>query len=75
MTIQSIFNAALSLPRENRTALVEKLVASLEEDESDELSPAWRAEIERRIEAHKRGEMKAIPAEEVFRSLPTRVKT
>jgi putative addiction module component (TIGR02574 family) len=68
-TIDAIFDAALSLPSEDRATLADKLVESLRAEESAELSPEWTAEIRRRIEAYKRGEMKTIPAEEVMQSL------
>jgi putative addiction module component (TIGR02574 family) len=68
-TIDAIFDAALSLPRENRATLAEKLAESLSEEDRAELSPAWATEIRRRIDAYKRGEMQTIPAEEVMRSL------
>jgi putative addiction module component (TIGR02574 family) len=73
-TIDAIFDAALTLPRENRAALAEKLVESLEEEDRAELPPAWAAEIRRRIDAYKRGEVKTIPADEVMRSLSIRKK-
>jgi len=66
MTIDAVFDAALSLPRENRAALAEKLAESLSEEDRAELSPAWAAEISRRIEAYRRGEIKKIPADEVM---------
>jgi putative addiction module component (TIGR02574 family) len=68
-TIDTIFDAALSLPSEDRARLAEKLVESLRDEESTELSPEWAAEIRHRIEACKRGEMKTIPAEDVLQSL------
>jgi putative addiction module component (TIGR02574 family) len=68
-TIDAIFDAALSLPRENRATLAEKLADSLSEEDRADLSPAWAEEIRRRIAAYKRGEMKTIPAEQVMRSL------
>lgn len=55
---------ALSLSAPERTRLVEILLASLDED--DEIAAAWAEEAERRIDALERGEMQAIPVEEVI---------
>ncbi|MCH8332486.1 ABC transporter permease subunit [Candidatus Sumerlaeota bacterium] len=45
------------------------LVQSLDEPEEIQLTPEWRKEIRRRLEAFDKGEMEAIPAEEVFERL------
>ena len=65
----SVFDDALSLPSDMRAELAERLVQSLNEPEEIQLSPAWRQEIRRRLEAFDKGEMKAIPAEKVFKRL------
>ena len=54
------------LPRDERERLVDALLESLNEPASSELDAAWQAEIERRLSAYDRGEVAAIPAEEVF---------
>lgn len=54
------------LPRNERERLVDALLESLNEPASTELDAAWAAEIERRLAACDRGEVTAIPAEEVF---------
>ncbi len=66
----ALFNAALGLPPEDRIALAEKLFESVEELDPAEIEAAWAAEAEARIEAYDQGKVKAIPAEEVHRSLP-----
>jgi putative addiction module component (TIGR02574 family) len=71
-TVDSVFDAELALPREDREALVTKLIESLENDEESEVSSAWKEEIRRRIEGYRRGEIKGIPAEEVMRSVRRR---
>ena len=65
----SVFDDALSLPSDMRAELAERLVQSLDETEEIQLTPAWRQEIRRRLEAFDKGEMEAIPAEEVFERL------
>jgi len=56
----------LQLPRESRALLAEKLIESLDYDESLELSAEWRAELERRCRELDNGETEGIPAEQVF---------
>jgi len=54
------------LPRAQRERLVDELLESLNEPAAAELDAAWAAEIERRLAAFDRGEVRALPAEEVF---------
>ena len=68
----SVETEALSLPEQQRTALVLKLLDSLERrelEESEKIENAWLKEANRRYEAYLSGEEKAIPAEEVFAEL------
>jgi len=62
-TAKKILDEALALP-EDRAALVDALSESLETLE-DDLSPEWKAEIARRIDAVERGESRLIPGDEV----------
>ncbi len=59
-----VLEQALALPEEERAALMEALSDSLHEA-SGELSPEWKAEIERRIEAVEGGESRLIQGDEV----------
>ncbi len=61
---KKLLEEALALPSEDREKLVEALADSLEPSEID-LSPAWKTEIERRVEAIERGESRLIPGDEV----------
>lgn len=54
------------LPPDERERLVDALLESLNEPAVSELDAAWSAEIERRLAAYDRGEVTALPAEEVF---------
>jgi len=63
---------ALSLPREDRTRLVVHLLESIEERpdaDPQQVERAWLAEANRRYQAYRRGEEKAIPAEDVYSEL------
>jgi putative addiction module component (TIGR02574 family) len=73
-TTDAVLQAALSLPRDERAALAEKILDSLGDANQAELDAAWAQEAEDRIKAYEEGKMKAIPAEEVFRSLKQRKK-
>jgi putative addiction module component (TIGR02574 family) len=46
--------------------LVELLLESLHESSLSEIEAAWDAEIVRRVEAYKRGEVETFAAEDVF---------
>lgn len=63
--------AALALPRSERARLAERLIASLDTDA--EIEAAWAEEMRRRLEAFRRGEIEAIPAEEVVADARRRI--
>ena len=65
----AVFDAALSLPDESRAVLAEKLLDSLGDKIPQDIEEAWIKEAERRLQAYREGKIKAIPAEEVFRTL------
>lgn len=69
MTIEAITSAALALPSESRAELAETLLRSLEDSISAKYWAEWEVEIERRITAYDRGEMKSYSREEVMRML------
>ena len=55
-----------SLSPEDRARLVDLLLVSLQEPATVEGEAAREAEIDRRLDAYERGEVEAIPAEDVF---------
>ncbi len=61
---KKILEDALALPEEQRATLVAALNESLETTE-DDLTPQWKAEIARRIEAVERGDSRLIPGDDV----------
>ena len=67
-----IFRAALSLPEEVRVALADKLLESLDAAGQHEIDSRWAEEAEDRIDAYDRGEIAAVPIEEVFSWLQSR---
>jgi putative addiction module component (TIGR02574 family) len=57
---------ARALSDDERARLALSLIESLEPADAGDVETAWRAEIEARLAAYDRGEVKAIPGEEVF---------
>jgi len=65
-TANSLLNQALELSALERADIAEKLLISLEHPDPD-IDTIWAAEVDARIEAYEKGEIKPIPAEEVFK--------
>ena len=65
-TSEQIFQDAVALPPDVRAELAERLIASLAEDISPEISRAQLTEVRRRIEAVESGEAELIPGDEVL---------
>jgi putative addiction module component (TIGR02574 family) len=63
---EAILEQALLLSPKDRATLVEKLLASLDQPDLA-VDALWAKEAEDRISAYEAGELKAIPAEEVFK--------
>jgi len=68
---EKLIEQALNLPAEERAAFAERLLTSLEPELSS-IDLLWAQEAEDRLDAYERGEIKAIPAEEVFNSIKNR---
>ena len=64
-TYDTVLQDALSLSLEERSRIATRLIESVDDDDF-ELSPAWQAEIERRIEDVRSGKSRRIPHEEVM---------
>lgn len=71
MTPQSerVLRDALALTPTDRAELVEQILASFEFPPRKDIDAAWAREAEARIDAYERGEIKTVPAEEVFREI------
>ena len=69
---EAVFNAALALPEESRAALADILLESLPDASRNEIYQAWVQEATKRMDDFDKGKTKAIPGEEVFRSLRAR---
>jgi hypothetical protein len=73
VAIETIRAEALKLSRSERAKVALYLLDSLEQEEStssrDAIERAWIEESVTRLEAYRRGEMEAYPAEEVIAEL------
>jgi putative addiction module component (TIGR02574 family) len=59
--VTTLLREALRLSAQDRAALAEALLASLDEDVDDDAGAAWRSEIERRIAELDSGSVASIP--------------
>lgn len=65
---EQVFNEALNLAPSERARLAERLFLSLGISQ-EEIDDFWAEEADSRIDAYERGELKAIPAEKVFKRI------
>ena len=64
---QKVCIEALSLPRESRVEIAERILASLEDKADSKADKAWKALIRRRRSEIRSGKAKVRPAEDVMR--------
>lgn len=69
-----ILHEALALPPEQRAALADSLLGSLDTEVEADVEQAWREEIERRVESVRNGTATLVPWEEVQARLLQRLK-
>ena len=62
---KSRIDQALKLTASERAAVAERLLASLDVPDPA-IDAAWAHEANARVEAHDRGEIESVPAEDVF---------
>lgn len=65
--LAEVLKGALSLGIDDRAALADKLLASLDELSEEEAERLWAAEALRRLEEYRAGGVTAVDAEEVAR--------
>lgn len=71
-TAAALPEAALELPADERAALAEELLATVDPAADPAVEAAWAAEVEARMAAYRRGELAAFPADEVLAELTNR---
>lgn len=72
-TVDSLARGAVELPPDQRLTLAQVILASLEPDGSPIIDAVWEAEIRERIRRYDIGEVKGIPASQVFSELDRRL--
>jgi len=70
--LKDIAAEVLELPLAARAELASQLLDSLENLSEEESDALWAEEAEGRYDAYKAGQIKAVPAEEVFARLRSR---
>ena len=65
---------ALALPLRERARLVERLLATLDQGEDDDVEETWIEEAERRYREYRAGRIGAKPADQVFEQAKKRIK-
>jgi hypothetical protein len=73
-TLDEIEAELLQLPEEARARLAKSLILSLDQFEEEDNDLLWAEEAERRYQEIERGEVSAIPSEEVFREARSRLR-
>lgn len=69
---KTILDQALKLPANDRAALVDTLIYSLDKPDPA-MDAEWLKEAEDRLSAYKSGELDAVDAEDVFREFGERI--
>ena len=69
MEKSEIINSILSLPADVRMEIIDKVYESFDSEDSNEIEALWAEEADRRVEAILNGEMKTIPAVEVYEKI------
>jgi len=65
--LSELLKTALTLDVQDRAALAEKLLASLEELSEEDADRLWAEEAQRRLEEYRAGRAATVPASEVAR--------
>ena len=73
MTAEKLVAEALHMPSSVRAFVAEQLIKSLDVDADIDLSPEWKAEIEKRCREIDEGSVSLINAEEVFKKAYSRL--
>ena len=71
--IDALAQGAIELPPDQRFALAQRILASMEPEEAAGIDDAWTVEIQERIRKFDAGETKGIPGAEVFAEIDRRL--
>ena len=66
MSINEVLEQALELKANDRSKLIDELLKSLDKPDI-EIDEVWTTEADSRLEAYRKGEIKAVPMEDIFK--------
>lgn len=66
MSINELLEQALTLNVNERTKLIDELFKSIDKPD-EEIDQIWVDEADKRLEAYRKGEIKAVPMEDIFK--------
>ncbi|PRM90498.1 addiction module protein [Aliarcobacter cryaerophilus] len=66
MSINELLEQALALNVNERTKLIDELFKSIDKPD-EEIEQIWADEADKRLEAYRKGELKAVPMENIFK--------
>ena len=66
MSINEVLEQALELKANERSKLIDELLKSLDKPDV-EIDEIWADEANNRLEAYRKGEIKAVPMENIFK--------
>ena len=66
MRINELLEQALTLNVNDRTKLIDELFKSIDKPD-EEIDQIWADEADKRLEAYRKGELKAVPMEHIFK--------
>jgi len=69
-----ILKEALSLPPGERAEMADRLLSSLDTPDRRRVDELWASEAEDRLSAYERGEIKTVPAKQVFDQIGPKTK-
>ena len=72
-TVDDLVHSATGLPPEQRFTLARRILESVEPEGNAGIDSAWTVEIRDRIRRYDSGEIKGIPASDVFAELDERL--
>jgi putative addiction module component (TIGR02574 family) len=73
LTVETLMDDVLLLPRQTRALLAEKLLDSLDVEE-EELSTEWEEELRQRVTQVQAGTVRMIPGQDVWAKVDARLQ-
>ena len=67
-----ILEEALKLTPQEKAELIERLASSMDPPDRKKIDESWSRECEDRLDAFERGEIRSIPASQVFQEIEKR---